>query len=222
MTKVLVAEHDPMLSELMMRNLMLQGHQVLGTRNATEVLRLTRQDKPDVVLLDPKLPGLDTANCHALRRESDARILLLVTHETSREFMQTLGDCTDDFIMKPFSMTELHARMDVALRRVRQQPKTTFGSGDLLLDLASHRAWRNGQLLGLPPKEYFLLAELLRNKGVVLSRRHLLDRVWGADFQGDSRTLDVHVRALRSKIEPNLGRPTRIETVRGIGYRFCR
>jgi DNA-binding response OmpR family regulator len=127
----------------------------------------------------------------------------------------------DDYIVKPFSLGELLARLRAVMRRGQHSAETKLSSGDLILDLVGHRAARGGKSLNLPPKEFDLLAELIRHRGAVLTRDLLLQRVWGFDFAGDSRTVDVHIRWLREKIEEDPANPTRIETVRGLGYRFA-
>jgi DNA-binding response OmpR family regulator len=131
-----------------------------------------------------------------------------------------LDSGADDYIVKPFSLGELLARLRAVLRRGHREPATRLESGDVTLDLVGHRAFRAGQPLNLAPKEFDLLAELIRHRGAVLTRDLLLQRVWGFDFGGDTRTVDVHIRWLREKIEDDPANPRRIETVRGLGYRF--
>jgi DNA-binding response OmpR family regulator len=126
----------------------------------------------------------------------------------------------DDYIVKPFSLGELLARLRAVMRRGRAESGTKLQAGDLTLDLLAHRAFRGGGGLNLTPKEFDLLAELIRHQGSVLTRELLIERVWGFDFGGDTRTVDVHIRALREKIEDHPTDPSRIQTVRGLGYRF--
>jgi DNA-binding response OmpR family regulator len=147
-------------------------------------------------------------------------IVLLTARSGEVDRIVGLDSGADDYIVKPFSVGELLARLRAVLRRGRPEPTLRLEAGDLILDLVSHRAWRAKQLLNLSPKEFDLLAELMRHKGAVLTRDLLLQRVWGFDFAGDTRTVDVHIRWLREKIEEDPANPKRIETVRGLGYRF--
>ncbi len=179
-TKVLVAENDLTLLDTLTQNLTHQGCQVLCTSDGQNVLYLARREKPDLVLIDPRLPELGGATiCSHLRRESDARIVLLAVRDNEMDVILALDDGADDFIVKPFSLGELYARMYAVMRRGSREPKTKFASGDLVLDLVAHRAWRNGEPMSLPRKEFYLLAELIRNKGIALNRKQLLERVWG-------------------------------------------
>ncbi len=222
MTRVLIIENDQTLQDTLRRDLPRRGYEILCASDRLDVLALARRYQPDVVLLDLLLPGLaGVALCLRLHREVETRIVLLATYDHEQDHILGLDDSADDFIVKPFSLGELTARFEAVLRRGRGKPRMHFGSGDLVLDLQAHRAWRNGQALDLPRKEFYLLAELIRHPGIAQSRKELLERVWGSDYAGDSRTLDVHIRALREKIEPDIEHPTRIETVRGLGYRFA-
>ncbi len=170
----------------------------------------------------PDLDGLSV--CRSLRREPDtAEVAILILTARTGEVDKIVGLETgaDDYLTKPFSLGELLARVRAMLRRTRSTaPRDVLHAGDLTLDLITRRAVRHNQELTLTPKEFSLLAELMRHRGAVLSRDLLLDRVWGYDFFGDTRTVDVHVRWLREKIENDPAHPTRIQTVRGLGYRF--
>ena len=195
-----------------------------------------RTHKPDLIVLDVMLPGMDGLRvCRAIRAESSVPILMLSAK--GEEFDRVLGleIGADDYLTKPFAMRELLARVRANIRRVRMieadqapavpeaaQPRqqTPIVSGDLVIDGSRRQAHRAGQLLALKPKEFDLLAYLARNPGLVLSREALLREVWGYDYHVDTRTVDVHVRWLRQKIEPDPAIPIRIETVRGHGYRF--
>jgi DNA-binding response OmpR family regulator len=150
----------------------------------------------------------------------DTPIVLLTARSGEVDRIIGLDTGADDYISKPFSLGELLARLRAVLRRGRHETETKLQAGDLTLDLVGHRAQRAGQLLNLSPKEFDLLAELIRHKGAVLTRDLLVQRVWGFDFAGDTRTVDVHIRWLREKIESDPANPQRIETVRGLGYRF--
>jgi DNA-binding response OmpR family regulator len=158
--------------------------------------------------------------CRALRHEFDVPVVLLTARSGEVDRIVGLDSGADDYIVKPFALGELLARLRAVLRRGKRELFTKLESGDLALDIVGHRAWRGDQSLNLTPKEFDLLAELIRHKGAVLTRDLLLQRVWGFDFGGDTRTVDVHIRWLREKIEDDPANPRRIETVRGIGYRF--
>jgi DNA-binding response OmpR family regulator len=221
MTKLLLVEDDQTLRETLAYNLTREGYTVIEADNGVTALDLAREQQPDLIILDVMLPELDGLTvCRTLRREMDVPIVLLTARSGEVDRIIGLDSGADDYIVKPFSLGELLARLRAVLRRGRREPETKLQSGDLLLDVVGHRAWRGNQLLTLSPKEFDLLAELVRHKGAVLTRELLLQRVWGFDFEGDTRTVDVHIRWLREKIEDDPATPQRIETVRGLGYRF--
>lgn len=221
MTKLLLVEDDQTLLETLSFNLAREGYDVLKASDGVSALDLAREHKPDLIVLDVMLPGLDGLTvCRTLRRETEAPIVLLTARSSEVDRIVGLDSGADDYIVKPFSLGELLARLRAVMRRGQHRSETKLQSGDLILDLVGHRAARNGKNLNLPPKEFDLLAELIRHRGAVLTRDLLLQRVWGFDFAGDSRTVDVHIRWLREKIEDDPANPTRIETVRGLGYRF--
>lgn len=219
--KLLLVEDDNTLRETLAYNLSSEGYEVIQTSDGIGALDLARQHKPDLVLLDIMLPGLDGLTvCRTLRHELDVPIVLLTARSSEVDRIVGLDSGADDYIVKPFSVGELLARLRAVLRRGRHAPTTKLQSGDLTLDLVGHRAFLREQPLNLAPKEFDLLAELIQHKGAVLTRDLLLQRVWGFDFAGDTRTVDVHIRWLREKIEDDPANPQRIQTVRGIGYRF--
>lgn len=221
MTKLLLVEDDQTLLDTLSLNLTREGYEVIRAGDGITALDLARQHKPDLIVLDVMLPGLDGLTvCRTLRRETEAPIVLLTARSSEVDRIVGLDTGADDYIIKPFSLGELLARLRAVMRRGQHRTETKLQSGDLILDLVGHRATRAAKNLNLPPKEFDLLAELIRHKGAVLTRDLLLQRVWGFDFAGDSRTVDVHVRWLREKIEDDPANPTRIETVRGLGYRF--
>jgi DNA-binding response OmpR family regulator len=221
MTKLLLVEDDQTLRETLVYNLTREGYQVLQASDGVTALNLAREHKPDLVLLDIMLPELDGLTvCRTLRHEMDVPIVLLTARSGEVDRIVGLDSGADDYIVKPFSIGELLARLRAALRRGRREPMTKLEAGDLVLDLVGHRVFRAGHALNFAPKEFDLLAELMRHKGAVLTRDLLLQRVWGFDFGGDTRTVDVHIRWLREKIEEDPANPKRIETVRGLGYRF--
>lgn len=230
--KVLVVEDDLALRETLEYNLTRQGYTVLTAADGPTALKTARQEQPDLILLDIMLPGLDGFEvCRALRQETNVPILMLTARDEEIDRVVGLEVGADDYVTKPFSMRELLARVKALLRRSRiVQEERAAGDllvppdrlvfDDLIIDLARHEVTRAGQPLDLRPKEYDLLLFLARNRGILLSRELLLERVWGWDYGGGSRTVDVHVRWLREKIEPDPAHPRRIVTVRGVGYRF--
>ena len=221
MTKVLLVEDDQTLLETLSYNLQREGYEVIPAGDGVTALDLAREHKPDLILLDIMLPGLDGLTVtRTLRRETNAPIVLLTARTGEVDRIVGLDSGADDYVVKPFSLGELLARLRAVQRRGRSEAVMKLQSGDLMLDLVSHRAFRGDHALNLSPKEFDLLAELIRHKDAVLTRDLLLQRVWGFDFAGDSRTVDVHIRWLREKIEDDPADPRRIETVRGIGYRF--
>ena len=222
---VLVIEDEETLREALKYNLSNQGYEVSVTPEGNEGLALARELKPDLVILDVMLPGLDGFQiCRILREESSVPILMLTAkaEEIDRVLGLELG--ADDYVVKPFSMRELLARVRGMLRRSKrpaEQPaREIIASGDLELDPNSHAVRRAGVPLGLKPREYALLSLMMTNSGKAYTRHEILDRVWGQDYIGDTRTVDVHIRWLREKIEPDPGNPERLITIRGVGYRF--
>ncbi len=169
----------------------------------------------------PKMSGFEV--CRILRKEMIVPILMLTARDDEVDKVVGLDLGADDYITKPFSMRELLARIRATLRRMEIQaptPETPLKLGDMEVDIGHHLITKAGQALTLTPKEFDLLAFLTRNKGLVFSRDQLLEKVWGYDYAGDTRTVDVHIRWLREKIEDNPDEPKRLITVRGVGYRF--
>ena len=227
-SKVLIVEDEPTLLETLEYNLTRQGYQVYTAADGPTALEVARRERPDAIVLDIMLPGLDGLEvCRILRREMSVPILMLTARADEVDKVVGLEVGADDYLTKPFSMRELLARVKALLRRVRLDREELAAAeadrwifGDLVIDLARHEVLRQGEPLRLKPKEYDLLVFLARNKGIVLSRDLILERVWGWDYNGGSRTVDVHVRWLREKIESDPANPTRIVTVRTVGYRF--
>ncbi len=239
---ILVVEDDETLRETIEYNLANQGFEVVSAADGRDALEAAREHKPELILLDVMLPGIDGFEvCRILRQEMSVPILMLTakTEEIDRVVGLEMG--ADDYITKPFSMRELMARVKAMLRRVRlireeiaaeqpvlaEQPagqampsKAGYEFGDLVIDTERHEVRLNDEAIRLKPKEYELLEFLARHRGIALSRELVLERVWGWSFDGNSRTVDVHIRWLREKIEPDPTNPDRIITVRGIGYRF--
>lgn len=229
--RILVVEDDPTLQETLAYNLERQGYAVSTTGDGHAALGLAEQTKPDLVVLDVMLPNLDGFEvCRILRKKSNVPILMLTARDDEIDRVLGLEMGADDYLTKPFSMREFMARVKAQLRRVRfdkedSQDQLTF-AGDMLkfnnleIDNQRYEARIDGQPLNLKPKEFELLLFLAKHRGQVLSRELIMDRVWGWDFTGGSRTVDVHIRWLRQKIELDPAAPTRIVTVRGAGYRF--
>ncbi len=220
--KILLVDDEPTLLETLAFNLRSSGYDVVTAADGVTALDVARAEAPQLVILDLMLPELDGLTvCRSLRQVSDIPILVLTARTGELDKIVGLESGADDYMTKPFSLGELQARIRALLRRAgSRQSSDEIRSGDLLLNLVSRRAHLGEHELVLSPKEFSLLAELMRHQGAVLSRDLLLTRVWGYDFYGDARTVDVHVRWLREKIEENPSQPTRISTVRGIGYRF--
>ena len=197
---------------------------MLTAADGVHGLELARREQPDLLILDIMLPRLDGFSvCRILRQESDLPILMLTARQDEVDRIAGLELGADDYVAKPFSLGELLARVRAIMRRTDRQPvgnREVFDAGLLRVDTGSRRAWRAGAELTLSQKEFDLLTCLIRNRGMALSRDVLLERVWGYDFLGDSRTVDVHIRWLREKVEEDPGRPLYIQTVRGVGYRF--
>jgi len=231
--KILVVEDELTLLETLAYNLRHQGYEVDIASDGNTALKIARDNHPDLILLDIMLPGMDGFEvCRVLRQEMNTPVLMLTARDDEIDRVVGLEVGADDYLTKPFSMRELLARVKALLRRVRlireeidtsaspagESQSMTFGN--LVLDISRREARLNNLPLSLKPKEYELLVFLAQHRGQVLTRETILERVWGWDFIGDSRTVDVHVRWLREKIEPNPSNPERIVTVRGAGYRF--
>jgi DNA-binding response OmpR family regulator len=230
--KVLVVEDEPVLLETLTYNLGKQGYEVLAAADGYQAIALARKERPSLLILDVMLPGVDGLEvCRILRQEMTVPILMLTARAEEVDKVVGLEVGADDYMTKPFSMRELMARVKALLRRERLIREEIAAQdvvaaakpmvfGNLVIDESRHELLREGQIVPLKPKEYELLLFLARQRGIVVSRDLILERVWGWDFDGGSRTVDVHVRWLREKIETDPGDPTRIVTVRGIGYRF--
>ncbi len=243
--RILIVEDDPTLLETLEYNLLNQGYEVLKAVDGHTGLKLARGESPDVVLLDVMLPGIDGFEiCRILRKEEyNVPILMLTARSEEVDKIVGLEMGADDYLTKPFSMRELLARVKALLRRVEliredlgllpaegQAPVAANGTeapqpatlvfDNLAIDESRREVRLNGAPLRVKPKEFDLLHFLARHKGIAVSRDLILERVWGWSFDGNSRTVDVHVRWLREKIEADPSNATRILTVRGIGYRF--
>jgi DNA-binding response OmpR family regulator len=231
---ILVVEDEPSLQETLAYNLQKQGYSVETSANGREALETARRIKPDLLLLDIMLPGLDGVEvCKTLRREGfHSPVIMLTARDDEIDRVVGLEIGADDYVTKPFSMRELIARVKAQLRRSEtlreeleriktaapEQDSLTFGN--LIINRTRREVLINGAPLALKPQEYDLLLFFAEHRGQMLSREFVLERVWGWDYIGDSRTVDVHVRWLRQKVEQDAANPTRIVTVRGGGYRF--
>jgi DNA-binding response OmpR family regulator len=229
--KILIVEDEPALQETLAYNLSRQGYEVETVGDGQAAIEAARREVRDVIVLDLMLPILDGFEvCRILRQEMSVPILVLTARDEEIDRVIGLEMGADDYLTKPFSMRELLARVKALMRRVRLDhadvEARAIQSGDILkfdnlaLDNYRREIRLEGQLLRLKPKEYDFLLFLARQRGQVLSRELILERVWGWDFSGGSRTVDVHVRWLREKIESDPSNPKRIVTVRGVGYRF--
>ncbi len=229
---ILVVEDEPALQETLAYNLKKEGYTVEAVGDGLVALESARKLKPDLIVLDLMLPGIDGFEvCRILRKEMTTPILMLTARDDEIDRVVGLEVGADDYLTKPFSMRELMARVKAQLRRARlmreelgkqtaavSQEKLSFDN--LVINQTRREITLNDEPLRLKPKEYELLLFLAEHNGQMLSREFILERVWGWDYIGDSRTVDVHVRWLRQKIEAEPAKPERIITVRGGGYRF--
>lgn len=225
MTTLLIIEDDAILSETLRYNLERAGYTIETALDGINGLALARRVRPDLILLDLMLPGMDGFSlCRTLATEQIAPIIILTALSGEADRIAGLELGANDYVLKPFSMGELLARVRALLRWSERYPQVqepnVVSSGPLLLDRSSRRAWYGDQEVTLSFKEFDLLVCLMRNAGVVLSRDLLIERVWGEAFPGSRRTVDVHIRWLREKIEPDPANPRMIQTVRRVGYRF--
>ena len=229
--KVLVVEDDSTLLGVIKYNLVKEGYTAITASDGAQAIEAARKERPDLIILDimlPKLDGLEV--CRILRHESNIPIIMLTARSEEIDKVVGLEIGADDYMTKPFSVKELMARIKALLRRSeiagqQSDPSTTahlsaIRAGDFEIDVERHTVSCRGSTIELTPKEFDLLACLMRNKGRVMSRDHLLEKVWGYDFDGESRTVDVHIRWLRGKIEDDAAQPRHLITVRGVGYKF--
>ncbi|MGE5591931.1 MAG: response regulator [Bacillota bacterium] len=223
--RVLVVDDEPALVELVAFNLRKAGFDVNTAADGAAALEAVRAWDPQLVVLDLMLPGLDGFEvCRELRKWSAVPVLMLTARKEEVDRVVGLEIGADDYLTKPFSPRELVARVRALLRRVRLDRESGGGgvleSGPLRIDLERHEVAVEGRPVDLTPTEFRLLSQLAQHPGRVYSREDLLRVIWGEDFFGDERTVDVHVRHLREKVEPDPARPQLILTVRGVGYRF--
>lgn len=228
--KILIVEDEKNLLDILAYNLNLQGYTIETATNGPNALEKARNINPDLILLDIMLPEMDGFEvCRQIRKDLSIPILMLTARDDEIDRVVGLEVGADDYLTKPFSMRELIARVKALLRRVHMlnnmqkeesSEHTIYTSGNLVVDETRREARLNDQPIKLKPKEYDLLLFLIKHKRQVLSRERILEKVWGWDFFGNSRTVDVHIRWLREKIESNPDNPDRIITIRSAGYLF--
>ena len=226
MARILVVEDDRSLAETLSYNLRNEGYEATIARTGLEAITLARAHEPDLVLLDVMLPEIDGFEvCRAIRAASPVPIVMITARDDEVDRILGLEMGADDYVVKPFSLRELLARVRAHLRRVELSSRErdleeVLQVDRIRVDVRSRSVERDGYPVHLLPREFDLLLHLMRNRGIVLSRNQILEKVWGPDYLGDARTVDVHVRRLRMKIEPNPDDPTYVRTIYGIGYTF--
>jgi two-component system response regulator RegX3 len=223
--RVLIVEDEESLAETIRYNLEREGFTTTTASDGRSALERFRADPPDLVLLDlmlPLLSGLDV--CRAIRAESTVPVIIVTAKDTEADTVSGLELGADDYVTKPFSVRELISRVRANLRRARApedgESQEVLRGGPVELDVSRHEARVRGDDVDLPPKEFELLEAFLRRRGRLLTRDFLIDEIWGPDYFGDTKTLDVHVKRLRMKIEEDPHRPVHLVTVRGLGYKF--
>jgi two-component system, OmpR family, response regulator RegX3 len=224
--RILIVEDENSLAESVRYNLDREGFRVGVATDGAEALESFRQDRPDLVILDlmlPRVSGLDV--CRAIRAESTVPVIMVTAKDAEADKVAGLELGADDYVTKPFSMRELVSRVRANLRRTRMTPageetEEILRAGPVQLDVGRHEARVRGKRVTFPPKEFDLLETFLRRKGRLLTRHFLIDEVWGSDYFGDTKTLDVHIKRIRTKVEEDPHQPVHVQTVRGLGYKF--
>ena len=224
MTKILVVEDEASFSDALSYVLTKEGYEVVVADTGDGAIAIFDKVGADLVLLDLMLPGLSgTEVCRQLRGRSNVPIIMLTAKDTEVDKVVGLELGADDYVTKPYSKAELIARIKAVLRRQSDLPESidpVLVAGPVRIDVERHQVNVNNESISLPLKEFELLEFLVRNSGRVLTRAQLIDRVWGSDYFGDTKTLDVHVKRLRAKIETDPANPVFIQTIRGLGYKF--
>ncbi|MEJ1155101.1 MULTISPECIES: response regulator transcription factor [Microbacterium] len=225
MTRVLIVEDEPDLSDPLAYLLRREGYEVEIAEDGPAALAAYSADGADIVLLDLMLPGMPgTEVCRQIRTTSAVPIIMLTAKDSEVDIVVGLELGADDYMTKPYSARELLARMRAVLRRLAVPDSDledrVLDGGRVVLDIDRHSVTVAGEEISMPLKEFELLEVLMRNSGRVLTRGQLIDRVWGSDYFGDTKTLDVHIKRIRSRIEADPAVPTKLVTVRGLGYRF--
>lgn len=225
MTRILIVEDEESFSDPLSYSLRKEGYEVAIADNGTDGLRIFSVHGADLVLLDLMLPGMSgTEVCREIRRSSSVPVIMLTAKDDEFDKVLGLELGADDYVTKPYSSRELLARIRAVLRRGQDSAEVdedaTLTAGGIMMDVERHVVQVRGEDVALPLKEFELLEMLLRNVDRVLTRGQLIDRVWGANYVGDTKTLDVHVKRLRTKIEDDPKNPAHLVTVRGLGYKF--
>ena len=224
MTRVLVVEDEQSLREPLVYLLEKEGYEVLDAADGNAAIELFKSTNPDIVLLDLMMPGMSGNEvCRVIRQTSNVPVIMLTAKDSEIDKVVGLEIGADDYVTKPYSTRELLARMKAVLRRNSEPTPVTDGlleGGPVSMDVDRHLVFVNGQKVAMPLKEFELLELLLENRNRVLTRAQSIDRVWGSNYFGDTKTLDVHVKRIRSKIEDDPARPVHLVTVRGLGYKF--
>lgn len=225
MSRILIVEDEPSLADSVRYGLQSEGFECNVLVDGLKVVDFVRSWQPDLVLLDLMLPGMPGADvCREIRRFASVPIVMVTAKDTEADKVLGLEIGADDYITKPFSMRELIARVRAVLRRVGsdvvESRATSIAAGPVAIDTERHEVTVRGEVVELPPKEFALLEALVRKVGKLMTREALIAQVWGDDYYGDTRTLDVHVKRLRGKIEKDPRNPMHLRTVRGLGYRF--
>lgn len=224
MSRILIVEDEESFSDPLSYLLEKEGFEVAVAADGNEALGVFERDGADLILLDLMLPGMSgTEVCRQVRQRSNVPVIMLTAKDSEIDKVVGLELGADDYVTKPYSSRELVARVRAVLRRQGEQEElvsATLGAGPVRMDVERHVVSVDGEQVSLPLKEFELLEMLLRNAGRVLTRGQLIDRVWGSDYVGDTKTLDVHVKRLRSKVEPDPSSPRHLVTVRGLGYKF--
>jgi two-component system response regulator RegX3 len=224
MTRVLVVEDEINLREPLVYLLQKEGYDVLEAEDGNQALEIFHTHGADLILLDLMLPGLSGNEvCRAIRAESSVPVIMVTAKDTEIDKVVGLEIGADDYVTKPYSTRELLARMKAVLRRGAEPQSPELGvlrAGGITLDVERHEVTVNGEKVQMPLKEFELLELLMENVNRVLTRGQIIDRVWGSNYFGDTKTLDVHVKRIRSKIEDDPARPKYLTTVRGLGYKF--
>ena len=225
MTKILIVEDEESVLDPLELLLTKEGFSIETARDGREALEKFAKTNPDLILLDLMLPEISgTEVCRQIRLKSQVPIIMLTAKDTEVDKVVGLELGADDYVVKPYSKAELVARIKAVLRRQgsdsTNEPSGSISAGPVVIDVERHQVSINDQLISLPLKEFELLEFLVRNSGRVLTRTQLIDRIWGSDYFGDTKTLDVHVKRLRAKIEKDPANPVYIQTIRGLGYKF--
>jgi two-component system response regulator RegX3 len=224
--RILIVEDEGSLADSVRYNLEREGYVVTVADDGRQALERFRAESPALVILDlmlPEVSGLDL--CRTIRSESDVPIIMVTAKDSEADKVAGLELGADDYVTKPFSVRELLSRVRALLRRARTAgsdaiAEDLLAGGPVTMDVMRHEVLVEGEAIPFPPKEFELLETFLRRKGRLLTREFLIEEVWGPDYYGDTKTLDVHVKRLRKKIEPNPHDPTHLVTVRGLGYKF--